>query len=218
VAALLPADWETRFLRIDPERTVAGSADALLRDAPPTFALVGHSLGGIVAQQMAVLAPDRVTTMVLLGTSPLAPDADQRAAWRSLEGLVMAGRFGEIADMQPSALLPHHRADDAPLGRRVREMAYAVGPDRLRRQLAMQRSRDDLRPALAELLPRVLILCGTADQVCPPGRQQELARVLPHGTLVELPGVGHLAPLESPSSVAESLLAWLRLPTRRTTS
>jgi pimeloyl-ACP methyl ester carboxylesterase len=88
-------------------------------------------------------------------------------------------------------------------------MALGIGPRGLLRQLAAQTTRPDSRPALAAIRVPTLVLSGSADGVCPPALQEELAAAIPQARHVTIAGAGHMAPLEEPAAVAAALADWL---------
>lgn len=205
----LPRRLQTYFMRIDATDSPAGIAQAVLDAAPPTFALAGHSLGGVIALEIALRAPRRVSRLALINASALAPSPEQRRSWTDLAQRVREGEFNQIAEGQPTVLLPHDRVTDEPLVERITEMARSVGADAFLHQLRAQQSRVDLRSAIAELTQPTLVIAGLDDRVCPPTRQHELMSALRTGTLAELPATGHLSPMESPKAVGNLLHRWL---------
>ncbi|HYI58451.1 MAG TPA: hypothetical protein VEX66_09795, partial [Microlunatus sp.] len=64
------------------EPTMSGQVDRLLDELPERFDLVGLSLGGIVAMALTRTAPERVTGLCLLSTSPYGPTEQQLAGWQ----------------------------------------------------------------------------------------------------------------------------------------
>lgn len=196
--------------RIDLDDSVPEMAASVLAAAPPTFALVGHSLGAIVALEIARRAPGRIARLALVNASARGPSSGQLESWSLLRQRVDAGDFAGIARELAAATLAPPRRADASLRARNEAMAHAVGPDGLRRQLAAQASRPDSRPALAAVTVATLVLSGDADEICPPHLQQELADGLPDARLVTVAGGGHMLPLECPGEVAGLLREHLR--------
>jgi 2-keto-3-deoxy-L-rhamnonate aldolase RhmA/alpha-beta hydrolase superfamily lysophospholipase len=194
-----------RFARIDLDDSVPEMAEGVLATAPARFALAGHSLGAIVALAVVRRAPERVSRLALLNASARPASDEQLAAWRAL-GERAQTDFDGLAGDFATANLPAGRPD---LADRVAAMAHAVGPRGLRRQLAAQASRPDSRPELAKIGAPTLVLSGSADGVCPPALQEELAAGIPHAQHVTIDGAGHMAPLEEPAAVAAALTDWL---------
>jgi pimeloyl-ACP methyl ester carboxylesterase len=191
--------------RIDLDDSVPEMALSVLAEAPPRFALAGHSLGGIVALEVQRRAPERVTRLALLNTSARGPSDAQQRAWAENHRRTEAGEFGRVADELAEATLgPAHRG----LVARNRRMADTVGAQGLLRQLAAQATRPDSRDRLAAVDVPVLVVSGEQDAICPPALQEEIAGLCPRVTLATVPGVGHMAPLEDPAAVADLLRAW----------
>lgn len=201
----LGRDVTTRPIRLDRDATIDNLAGRVLAEAPASFALCGHSLGGIVALEVALRAPQRVTQLALVASSGRAPSPVQRAAWSELRRRTLAGDFAQVAGELARATLAEDRRDDADLVARNLAMASTVGPEGFLRQLAAQESRRDLLADASRLAMDVLVLSGSADGVCPPELQAELAQRCPRAEVVTVDS-GHTVPLEAP----DDLLALMR--------
>ena len=73
----------------------------------------------------------------------------------------------------------------------------------------MQASRPDARPYVGNIAVPTLVLSGSADTVCPPEIQAELAAAIPGAVHVTIDGAGHMSPLDHPAAVAAALRDWL---------
>lgn len=188
--------------------SVDAAARRVLSVPHERFVLVGLSLGGIVAMTAALAAaPERIAGLGLVSTSARPPRPDQRAGWDAT-----AARADDPAgcaeDLWPALVHPRRR-DDAGLRERVLQMARDTGRAGLLDQLAVQRSRVDLRPQLPALRCPVVVVSGDGDGLAPPDAHAEIAALVPGATLVTVPGAGHLQPLEAPAEVTASLRALL---------
>ncbi len=206
----LPADRRYLALRIDLDDTVAGMAASVLAAAPPRFALVGHSLGGIVALEVARAAPGRVERLALVNASGRGPSDAQLAAWSDLADRLDAGDFDAVTGDLADANLPAGHPDASVHRARWDRMARAVGADGLLRQLRAQATRPDSLPTLDRITAATLVVSGSEDTVCRPALQAELAAGLPHARHVTLPGAGHMTPLTDAPALAAVLTDWLR--------
>ena len=193
---------------IDEHDTITAMAASVLAQAPPRFAVAGHSLGGIVALEIVRQAPDRVTHLALLDTSAWPATPAQLDAWAAMAARTRAGEFAAVAAELGRHTLPEGHRTEALVARNT-AMADTVGADGLLRQLAAQATRPDARPLLPTLDVPTLVVAGALDHVCPPVRQEELAAGIPGARLVVVDDAGHMAPLESPHAVAGALRAWL---------
>lgn len=191
--------------RIDTHDTIGALADAVLRDAPERFAIAGHSLGGVVALEIARRAPTRVTRLGLLNCSARAPSAAQRAGWQTMADSVRAGGFARIVSGFSEAMLPPAARSDRALQASIAAMAHDVGPAGLARQLNAQLHREDYLGTLATLRQRALVVSGSLDDVSPPALQAEMAAALPDATHLTIDGCGHMTPLEAPAVVRAHL-------------
>ncbi len=209
LAALLPG----RDLRVLPV-AAADSADALARlvlaAAPPRFLLAGFSLGGIVALQMAAIAPERLAGLILIATNPNA-DRPENAATRRAD--VADARARGLAAFVRERLWPRYVSaasrDDARLQGLILDMAEAIGIEAFARQTEVAISRPDSLPRLATVRVPVLALGGEEDVICPPELPRSIARAAPDATLHIIPGAGHFVPLEAPQALAAAMIAWL---------
>jgi pimeloyl-ACP methyl ester carboxylesterase len=209
VAALWPYGPVTIAATLQGE-TIAQMATAILAQAPPEFALVGLSMGGMISLEIMRQAPERVRKLALLSTSAQPASPEQAAVY---EGLLAQARQGDAATVLGEALIsvlhPAHQADLA-LQAVNRRMGTAIGVAGLARQVTAVLSRVDSRPSLAAIAVPTLVLVGEQDQLTPPDLARELAAGIAHAHLVLVPGCGHGATLEQPQAVIQALQAWLR--------
>lgn len=204
------ADRETLTVALNEHHNIEGAIAAVRAKAPPDFALLGFSLGGIVALGVAQQAADRVCGLALIGTTP---HPVPRQLYRSRRAAVDTARLVGMADHARSALWPHYvvpdRQDDAGLCELVVAMADDQGVDVYAGQTELALSRPDYGPALADMTMPSLILAGTEDAINPPDVQKFMAAALPHSTMSLVPGAGHFVLLEQPDRVAADVDTWL---------
>ena len=208
VVPLLDPALPVTGVRIDRDDSVAGMADSVLAQAPQRFSLAGHSLGGIVALEIARRAPDRLERMVLVNCSARDASPTQLDAWSALADRTAAGSFEEVIAEQAVVLLGPAAADPEVLSAWTAD-ARSVGVDGLQRQLAAQRTRPDSRSTLPAVRVPTLVIGGNQDEVCPPELQRELAAALSTARLEYVDRAGHLSPLDSAGPIAELLNGFL---------
>ena len=139
IADVLDGHVVCRPQRIDLDDTIAGIADSVLAMSPQRFALVGHSLGAIVALEIYRRAPTRVTRLALLNASARPASDGQLAAWTTLGERTERGEFSTIAAEQAAVNIGP--AGSAELRSTCVEMAKRIGPEGFLRQLHAQASR-----------------------------------------------------------------------------
>lgn len=211
-AAQIPALWRhgpvTVASTVEGE-TIAEMAAAILRDAPPRFALGGLSMGGYIALEIMRQAPERVMKLALLDTAA-RPDAPEQSTQR--RALIARAQAGELElvlrQIAPNLLHPDHRADQELIEVQVR-MGLAIGADGFARQQTAIIGRIDSRPHLAAIKVPTLVLVGDRDALTPQDRSEEMAAIIPDARLMVIPECGHASTLEQPEAVNAALIDWL---------
>ncbi len=189
--------------------SIAALATAVLAEAPPRFALAGLSMGGYVAMEIMRVAPERVERLCLVDTQARADTAEASDQRRQTIAIAEAGGFAKIAAMQYPRLVAPARIDDVGLAAKVRAMADATGAAAFVRQQTAIMHRTDSRPSLGAIRCPTTVIVGADDQLTPPPLAREMADLIPAARLVEIPGAGHLSPLEAPVAVSAALADWL---------
>ncbi len=189
------------------------AADALaaldrlgVRSAP----VIGWSMGGFVAQAMALAAPERVEALVLLATDPGAgAERGDPEAWRRLTD--HTGTPREQASRLISLLFPPGVADsiDAELGELLATARAALDPAALTAQERAMRDWHEPRDcAVLEAVP-TLAAAGSLDVVIPPANAELIAARARDSWLARFPGCGHAFMAQQPERVAALIAAFL---------
>lgn len=189
--------------------SIAALAARVLRDAPDRFVLGGLSMGGIVAMEVARMAPDRLAGVILMDTNPL-PETPAKAAEREPQIIaVRTGRLRDVIaeDMKPAYLAPGpQRQEVLDL---VLDMAMTLGAEVFVEQSRALQRRPDQQATLRRLRCPALVMCGEDDRLCPVSRHELMAGLLPKATLRVIAGAGHLPTLEQPRAVTAAIADFL---------
>ncbi len=199
----------------DQELTAEGLADETLAlcgelglDKPH---VVGHSLGGGVAQSLAARNPDRIDRLVLLNTVAKWG----QVALHALNSNVNALREGASLDCQLGIILPWLFGKDFLADERAVAAfkAAAAGNPHLPSVQDMQRQyellvRFDSRSLLQRIEASTLVVMGEEDLLALPHETEVMARAIPKTKLVRVKG-GHASPLEQPDETSEAVLDFL---------
>lgn len=192
--------------------SVEQMAEAILASAPPTFAVIGHGLGGDVALDILRRENGRATRAVLLSTDPLAEPPATAAAREARMVAAKAGRLKEVvAQEYPDACLApsEWKGEIAAL---LRDMALTLGEGAfLRQSRALQRRPDQQKTLRRTKLP-LLFIAGAEDTLVPVRRQDFAAQLAPYGKLQVIDGAGHLPMLEQPEAVTAAIETFLAGP------
>ncbi len=189
----------------------AADAAALLSalGAAPAHVL-GLSLGGMVAQQLAIAYPHLVRSLVLINTLPgIWPPSWHivRVGLRRLSAPWRRRSMAEQAARVAADLFP--RPQQAFLRAQVQARLASNDPEAYRKAtLAVAAFRPG--NSLRRIVCPVLIIAGEEDRVVPRLYQERLRRALPGAEFIRLPGVGHASNVEAPDAVNEAVLAFLR--------
>lgn len=187
--------------------SVGELADAVVRVADVAgierFCYAGDSLGGQVALELALRHPDRMLAVSIICSSA---KVGEPAAWHERAATVR--RQGTPVLVGPSAgrwYAPGfiEREPDA-VGAMLLDLSDT---DDESYALCCEALADfDLRSRLGEIAVPLLAIWGEQDTVIPPAEARAVAESVRNGRGIELAGVAHLAPIESPAEVAAMLI------------
>jgi pimeloyl-ACP methyl ester carboxylesterase len=192
---------------ISRDDSIPQMARRVIAKVPERFVLIGFSLGGYVAREIARLVPQKVNALVLVATSSRGDTADQARRKTSAAGLA-AHSFKGLSVSSIQASLHPSRTTDAALISRIRAMGVRLGRDAFLRQSGLVRESDFDR--LREIRCPTLIVAGEQDQIRCLDEALELNVGIPRSTLVTIPVSGHMIPMEQPTALAKTIRTWLR--------
>ncbi len=207
--AMLSASWAVMVCPLTNGDSIDKIATHVLQHAPPSFALCGLSMGGIVAMEMMRQAPQRVEKLALLDTNPLAEHPDRIAA---REPQIQAALNGGLRALMRDEMKPHYLVDGPNRPRILdlcMDMAESLGPEVFVSQSRALQSRRDQRDTLTTVSVPSLIMCGESDALCPVERHELMHRLVPVSKLLVVPDAGHLPTLEQPEVTTQALRHWL---------
>ena len=208
----LHGERDVHHLPLDGHDAISDLARAVLAAAPPTFALAGLSMGGIVAMEVIRQAPERVTRLALLDTNPKA-EAREVAARR--EPQIAKVKQGLLAQVMRDEMKPNYLTDGprrAEILDLCMDMALTRGPEVFIRQSRALQTRPDQQDTLRGIRVPTLILCGRDDTLCPLHRHELMRDLIPQSTLQIIENAGHLPTLEQPEQTIAALRRWLEAP------
>jgi 3-oxoadipate enol-lactonase len=183
--------------------SIASLADALKDFLDATGAvrpvIVGHSIGGMIVQQLLAQDPEIAGAVVLAQTSPAfgKPDGDWQKQFISAR-LGPLDRGETMVSLAPSLVKELVGDDPDASGMVVARDCMASVPAATYRATMLALMGFDLRDALKEISVPALVLSGSKDNNAPAPMMAKMASYIPSATYVELEGVGHLANLERP--------------------
>lgn len=186
---------------------LAGDVLALLDSLDvDRFHVAGLSLGGAVAQWLAVNAPERVSSAALLCT---AARFGEPSGWIERAAAVREGGTEAVADAVVARWITPARAEAEPeLVARLREMVVATDAEGYAAACDALAGWDN-RADLGRISCPTLVLAGEEDPSTSPEVLREIADGVPGSTFVTLSPAAHVPTFEVPEKVSEALRAHL---------
>lgn len=180
----------------------------------PAADVVGFSLGGMAALQLALRWPERVRRLVLVSTTGSAEGPVRQAELRVLSG-VLRRLDGETRLLDPVpqwVFAPEFRDQHPEVVSAWLAVVRRMSGESLAQALDVAAARPDLGDRLADIPHPALVVVGARDGLLPPEESRRLAEGLPGGRLVSLEGTGHALPLERPHELAALVREFVREP------
>ena len=167
----------------------------------PQAVLVGNSMGGRVALQLALDHPERVSGLVLINSSGLKLPGIPTVNVREMAPAEFASRlFYRTPEQASSRGALAERFVDSPEQQQARQtmLRLTAGP-----------LRQDMQERLGDLQAPTLGVWGEGDRIIPPVYGEAFASAIPNAQLAVLPRAGHVPMLERPGAVNEVMAPFL---------
>ncbi|MET7897304.1 alpha/beta fold hydrolase [Streptomyces mirabilis] len=225
LASLHELGWRT--LLVDPPGT-GGSAPATRRftmeecgeaalqvlddAAVDQAALVGLSWGGFVALRVALIAPQRVTALVLSNTSARGVGLSERLRVRMTALLIRTGVPGGMGRLVAGGMLSDYtrRHNSVFVSKFVERVNHLDTAGLARAARSVLGDRSDVVDVLHRITVPTLVIAGAEDKALPQApHSDDLAHRIVGARLVVLPRVAHLSPCEEPTKVAALIREFL---------
>lgn len=205
-----PGPYSAQLLAAD----TAGLIDALgLEHAH----VMGHSMGGFIAQALVLDFPEKVNRLILSATNfggphhiQITPEA--MAVLTDLSGdPIERLKRGILVSCAPGYGEAHPEVVEEWVNYRIQ---HPLSPSGYQSQLAIGLGLLTEQAAFESRLPQVqaptLILFGEHDRVVPPGNAELLHKVIPQASVKIIPGAGHFFPFEAPEAANAAILSFLK--------
>jgi len=163
--------------------------------------LVGASMGGMIAQEVALSFPDRVRSLTSImsttGNPRVPPPSREAAAMlmapppRSKEEFIV--RFGQTWKVLRAGSFPEEEALD--LDRAERVFARGLNPAGVGRQLRAVLASGSRKERLRNVKTPTLVIHGTVDPLVRPEGGKDTAESIPGAKLLLIDGMGHALPM-----------------------
>jgi 3-oxoadipate enol-lactonase len=195
----------------DLEHIAAALRATIEREAGEPAVLVGHSMGGFVAQETYARHPECVRALVLCFTSAAFGGSGSEFARQFIAARIGPLDAGQRMTDIAAALMPSMRgARSNPDGlARAERLMGRVPPETYRKAVALL-TTFDRRALLPEIRVPTLLIAGSDDKTAPASVMQRMAARIPGAEFATLEGCGHLGPMDQPDAFNAALLDFLQ--------
>lgn len=170
--------------------------------------IVGFSQVGMTAQVLAGKRPDLISALCLVSTVGRFPDAgranmEKRLAAQAAEGAEAAGRVAAESIFSEAWRTSH--PDEL-----ARFVSWRAGHDQEALAHAMRAAYGfDATPVHPGIGVPTLVVAGSADSLTPAAGMRDIAAAIPGAAYAEVPGAGHMIPIEQPDTFDKVLDGFL---------
>ncbi|MBI5030604.1 MAG: alpha/beta hydrolase [Chloroflexi bacterium] len=179
--------------------------------------VMGHSLGGYIAQELIVTRPDLIDKLILASTNfggtkviPITPEAMKVLTDRSGDPVELVKRGISIAcapgfsDRQPQVvqeLLQYRFTNPVPPAQYAAQVAAGAG--------TMAYTDEIVDARMKAIQVPTLLLFGEFDNVVPPGNADLMAQKIASARIKIIPNTGHIFPIEDPATTVQAIIEFL---------
>lgn len=189
------------------EATLAEMATLVIKatnDQP--CAIIGFSMGGIVAEEVAKTHPHLIAKLALVNSNCHA-DLPERKAGRTAQ--IKQATDGQLAELIENTFMPNYLFKQNKNHQKlILDMALSLGEKCFAAQAMAIEDRPDTLNVLQQLNADILIISGKQDKICAVEHQHYMHESLPNSKLLLLDECAHFSPLEQAEKVSHALTLW----------
>ena len=167
--------------------------------------LIGHSMGGLIAQETYVRYPKLIKALVLCFTSPAFAGGSS-----DFTKQFIAARIGPLDQGKTMAQIAAKLIPTMGSNSKLAEQIMAGVPPETYRKAVHLLTTFDRRKELADIKVPTLLIAGSEDKTAPPAVMEKMAGKIPGAEYVLLQGCGHLGPMDQPDAFNDALLFFLK--------
>ncbi len=167
--------------------------------------LIGHSMGGMIAQETYVRYPKLIKALALCFTSPAFAGGSSDFTRQFIAARISPLDQGKTMAQVAAQLIPTMGSNS----KLAQQIMAGVPPDTYRKAVQLL-TTFDRRRELAEIKVPTLLLAGSDDKTAPPAMMERMAQKIPGAEYVLLQDCGHLGPMDRPDAFNDALLFFLK--------
>ena len=172
--------------------------------------LVGHSMGGLIAQEAYARFPERISALALTFTSAAFVGSSDFAAKFVAERLDPLDAGATMAELSHRVMPQMSGRKSVPGAVERAQKIMARIPAATYRKAVHLLTTFDRRANLANIAVPTLLIAGSDDRTAPPSIMERMAAKIPQSEYVLLEGCGHLGPMDQPAEFNAALEGFLR--------
>ncbi|MSQ49749.1 MAG: alpha/beta fold hydrolase [Betaproteobacteria bacterium] len=183
----------------------AALARLILELSGEPVVLIGHSMGGLIAQETYVRHPKLIKALVLCFTSPAFAHGGSDFAKQFIAARIAPLDQGKTMAEIAAQLMPTLGSNS-----RLAEQIMASVPAQTYRLAVHLLTTFDRRKELCSIQVPTLVIAGSDDKIAPPAMMARMAQKIPGAQYLVLDGCGHLGPMDQPAAFNSAVLAFLQ--------
>lgn len=210
LSPLIPAHIEFIHLPIPSLNTIDGITEYLSKKIPDNSFIVGFSLGGYLASDIALKFPTKIKKLLLVSNmSSALPEKENKERLRTIQWIDTNGYNG-IPNKRINNLLSPYSNNNQHIRNVIRAMDKTLGKSVLLNQLKVTTQRENLLPQLMKLQCPIKFCVGDTDCLVKLERiQKQITQsTTKNKALQVIENSGHMLPLEQPKILARTISAY----------
>jgi len=197
------------------EMSIIGFADQL-REFLDQLAVIdkvtlcGLSMGGSIALQFALRHPQKLSKLILCDCRAAVDSPEAQKLRHDLADRVLREGPEFVALALPVRLFAARTIEQQPeVVQSIQAVIRATAPSSVAGGSLALANREDVVNRLSEVQSPTLVIVGRDDVISTVDEMRQIAERIPNATWKEIPGAGHMAPLEAPGLVNSEIRAWM---------
>jgi 3-oxoadipate enol-lactonase len=188
----------------DLEHIAASLARLIESLADEPVVLVGHSMGGMIAQEACARYPQLIKALALCFTSPAFAGGGSEFTKQFIAARIAPLDQGKTMAQIAAQLIPTMGSNS----KLAVQVMSGVPPDTYRKAVRLL-TTFDRRKELAKIKVPTLLVAGSEDKTAPPAVMERMAQKIPHAEYILLDKCGHLGPMDQPEAFNDALHSFL---------
>lgn len=205
----LQNEYELFFPNIHQFNTVLKMADYIIQNYKDVYAVIGLSMGGYIAQEILIQAPDFCSKVVLIGVDSYALPNEAKNFLSNIIEQVREEKLDELLDLYAKSVLAPESLQDASLLNYVKQLPLNLSTAELINHHQACIAWEDSKHKLKNIKAEALILIGEKDACIPLDNAKILEKNIANSMLKVLQNAGHFLTLESSEKVNKILFEFL---------